>query len=154
MKRKLSLFIIFLLVLTLCGCSQTKEDTNTIATKYYTITLPQEWDNKCICKVTSLDSGTYLLDLYEKTAFEEMGAGKICSVMLFPTGDKTYRDFPDYQLLAVLDTPEGSYAVIALFPTDVQFNKDTAEKYSAMYMEVMDVLYSIQPTDGVEMAMP
>lgn len=74
--------------------------------------------------------------------------------MLSSSNEKTCKDFPDYRLLAVLDTEEGSYAAIARFPTDVQFSKETVENYSALFSAVIDVLYSIRPVEGVEMAMP
>lgn len=154
MKRNFSLLLALLLLIGLCACSQPKKEANVISTRYYTVTLSENWENKCVYETTNLGNGTYVLDLYEKTSYEQMGAGKLCSVMLFPTSDKSYRDFPDYKLLAVLDAAEGSYAAVVLFPTDVQFNKDTAEDYSALFAEVMDVLYSIHPVDGVEMAMP
>ena len=154
MKRNISLLLALVLLFSLCACNQSKKDANVISTKYYTITLPGNWENKCVCEIIPQENVTYTLELYEKTSCEQMGAGKLCSIMLFPAGDKSYKDFPDCKLLAVLDTAEGSYAAAALFPTDVQFSKDTAEDYSALFAEIMDVLFSIRPTDGVEMAMP
>ena len=154
MKRKFSLLLALLLLFSLCACNQSKKYANVISTRYYTVTLPENWKNNCVYEITNPENGTYTLDLYEKTAHEQMGAGKLCAVMLFSTSDQSYKDFPDYKLLAVLDTADGSYAAVALFPTDVQFSKDTAEDYSALFEEVMDVLFSIRPTDGVEMAMP
>ena len=74
--------------------------------------------------------------------------------MMVPTEDETYKDFPDYELLCALDTPEGSFYVVALFPTDVQFNEETMEDYNAMYEELTDVLYTIRPVGDTQMAMP
>ena len=154
MKRNFSLLFALVLLICLCACSQSRNEANVIFTRYYTVTLPENWKNNCVYEITNPENGTYTLELYEKTSCEQMGAGKLCSFMLFPAGDKSYKEFPDYKLLAVLDTTEGSYAAVALFPTYVQFSKETAEDYSALFAEVMDVLYSIRPTDGVEMAMP
>ena len=125
-----------------------------IETDYYSLTLPAEWLDKCVWEIFNKDDGTYILNLYELTAHEEMGAGKLCSLMLFPSGDTSYKELPDNQLLAVVDTPDGSYSVIALFPTDVQFSPDTAESYNAMAAQVTDVLYTLSPAAGMEMAMP
>lgn len=154
MKRNISLLLALVLLFGLCACNQRKKDSTVISTRYYTVTLPENWENNCVYEITNPENGTYTLDLYEKTAHKQMGAGKLCSIMLFPADDKSYKEFPDCKLLAVLDTAEGSYAAVALFPTDVQFNKDTAEDYSALFAEIMDVLYSIRPVNGVEMAMP
>ena len=154
MKKNLSLLLVFLLTLTLCACSQTKANgnENVITTKYYTVTLPQEWKGKCIPEILEKQDGTYILNLYEKTSHEEMGAGKLCSVMLFATNDQTYEDLPDYKRLVTLNTPEGSYDAVALFPTDVQFQESTLESYAALYEHITDVLQSIRPVDGISLS--
>lgn len=125
-----------------------------IITDYFSLTLPHEWANTCVYTVTDLDGRTYCVDIYEDEAYWTFGGGKLCTLMLLPTDDPSYKDFPDYQLLAALDTPEGSFHVVALFPTDVQFTEETADTYSTMYEQLMDVLWSIDPVKGVEMAMP
>ena len=125
-----------------------------IETDYYSLTLPMEWLDKCVWDITAKNDGTYILNLYERTSYDEMCAGKLCSLMLFPSDDNSYKDLPDNQLLAVVDTPEGSYSVVALFPTDVQYSPNTAENYNAMSDQVMDVLFSLSPAEGIEMAMP
>lgn len=124
-------------------------ETN-IHTKYYSLTLPDSWGTCCFYSV--FDDTT--LVLREADSYESFGGGKLCTLMLIPTDDETYKDFPDYELLASLDTPEGSFYVIALFPTDVQFTEDTMDTYNEMYDQLMDVLYTLQPNDGIEMAMP
>ena len=121
-----------------------------IETKYYTLPLPDEWKETCFYTVTDEVTVT-LREAYSYEAFE---AGKLCTLMLMPTSDDTYKDFPDYELLCALDTPDGSFYVIALFPSDVQFNEDTVESYNAMADTLMDVLWNLQPKDGIEMAMP
>lgn len=121
-----------------------------IKTKYYTLTLPDEWKETCFYSV--VDDVT--VTLREKDSYEAFGGGKLCTVMLMPTDDETYTDFPDYELLCALDTPEGSFYAVALFPTDVQFNEDTADAYNAMADSIMDVVYTIQPVDGIAMTMP
>lgn len=121
-----------------------------IETKYYTLSLPDHWKETCF--YTVVDDAT--VTLRETDSYEAFGGGKLCTLMLMPTSDDTYKDFPDYELLCALDTPEGSFYVVALFPTDVQCNEDTAETYHAMAEELMDVLYSIKPIGDIEMAMP
>lgn len=154
MNKKFVFLLVLTLLLVLCGCHQGKEDQNVIATKYYTLTLPEDWVNQCVHKIFVQESGTYILNLYEKTSHEEMGAGTLCSIMLFPSNDMTYRDFPDYRLLAVLDTPQERYHVIAIFPTDVQFGESTLEAYQALFAQMEQVLCTLRPVQGVEMSMP
>ena len=121
-----------------------------IETRYYSLPLPDHWKEACAYTVTD----DTVVTLREAGSFEAFGGGKLCSLLLIPTSDDTYKDFPDYELLCALDTPDGSFYVIVLFPTDVQFNEDTAEAYNAMAEELMGVLWDITPKDGIEMAMP
>ena len=125
-----------------------------IYTDYYRLKAPIRWGNTGLSKITPLDNGAYSLAIYEHDSYIDFGGGKLCTLMMVPTEDETYKDFPDYELLCALDTPEGSYYVVALFPTDVQFNADTVEDYNAMAEELMDVLYTIRPVGDIEMAMP
>ena len=125
-----------------------------IETDYYSLTLPAAWLDKCVWEISDKDDGTYILTLREKTAYEEMGAGKLCSMMLFPAGDESYKELPDYQMLGSLDTGNGSFYLIALFPTDVQFSESTVERYNEMFDQLQDVLYTLSPAVGVELAMP
>ena len=125
-----------------------------IDTKYYYIPLTEELFGTCIVEYHQMHSGLPIVTLYEKTAHESFGGGKLCSIQMMPTSDDTYKDFPSYELLAVLDTPEESYRVIVLFPTDVQYDADTADAYNAMATQLMEVLWRISPREGIEMAMP
>ena len=125
-----------------------------IYTDYYRLKAPIRWGNTGLSKITPLENGGYSLAIYEYNSFFDFGGGKLCTLMMVSTDDETYKDFPDYELLCALDTPEGSFYVIALFPTDVQFTKDTMGDYNAMYEELMDVLYTIRPVGDIEMAMP
>lgn len=125
-----------------------------IDTEYYTLTLPGDWVGKCVYDLFEKDDGTYTVTVRESYAFREFGGGTLFSLMMMPTGDDTYKDFPSYELLCALDTPEGSFYVIALFPTDVQFAEGHAEAYMDMFNNVNQVLQTIEAKDGIEMAMP
>ena len=123
-------------------------------TIYYTLDFPKSWGGNCVREVILNEDFTYTLILSEAQSYEEFGGGKLCSIMLIPTDDDTYKDFPDYELLAALDTPEGSFYAVALFPTDVQFSENTAEIYHSMKNQLMDILYSMKPRQNIEMALP
>ena len=124
-----------------------------ISTRYYTLTLPASWSNRCSYEIYERNDGTYNLNLFEVTSLEACGGGLLCSLSLFTAGDDSYLDIPAHQLLATLDTPEGSFSVIAIFPTDVQYTDRTAAAYQAMYSELKDVLRTIQPATGTGMSM-
>lgn len=173
--KKFALVLCILLILSFLGCgvpdesptpTQAKEmmapglgedDTGPVTviyTDYYRLKLPNSWGNTCLCEIKPTEGGTYDLVIYEAQSLRNCDGGKLCTLMMVPTSDDDYKDFPDYELLCALDTPEGSFYVVALFPTDVQFDADTAESYNAMYEELMDVLYTIRPVGDIEMAMP
>jgi len=124
-----------------------------IYTDYYSLKAPISWGNTGLSKTSSLDNGGYSLAIYEYDSFIDFGGGKLCTLMMFPSDDMSYKDLPDYELLCALDTPKGCFYVVALFPTDVQFTVGTMETYNTMYAELMDVLYSIRPVGEIEMAM-
>ena len=124
-----------------------------IETKYYDLNLPEDWADKCSWEIFDKDDGTYILNLYEKTSHEEMGAGKLCAITLLPT-DEDWMDFPNYTMHGILYTPEGDFQILALFPTDVQFTEATADAYNALSEKIMDVLCTITPAGGSEMVAP
>ena len=124
-----------------------------IETKYYTLTLPDSWAGKWVMDLHERDNGSYSMSLHETQAFQEFGGGTLFALMMLTTGED-YTIFPSYELLGALDTPAGTFYVVALFPTDVQFTEETAEVYNRMYEDVTDVLYTLAPKDGVELAMP
>ena len=118
-------------------------------TDYYSLTLPSQWLDRCAWVITRKDDGTDILKLYEKTAYEETGAGKLCSLMLFT--DTAYKELPDYQLLGTLDTREGAFCLVAVFPTDVQFTNETMDAYNGLYEELPAVLDTLCPREGIGM---
>ena len=124
-----------------------------IETPYYTLELPKDWEGKCVWKILDKEDGTYILNLFEVTAHEAMGGGKLCSIMLLPTTED-WSVFPNYTLHGILYTPDGDYQVVALYPTDVQFNGDTMDAYNALAAQLADVLTTIAPAPGIEHVAP
>ena len=168
MKRFVIILFCILLLLSFCGCEAEPQAPTVptvpkpedplpafvIDTKYYTLAIPQKWADSCAYEIFETDNGLDVLSLYEATAFEEFGGGKLCSIQLMPTNDETYKDFPDYEFLGVLNTPEGNFNLILLYPTDVQFTEETMDTYNEMAQKLPDVLCTISPKEGIEMAMP
>ena len=157
--KKITALVLTALLLTLCclGCGSepapTEAPAGILDTKYYTLTLPEGWIGKCVCDIHERDNGSYSMSVHESQAFFEFGGGTLFTLMMLPT-EEDYTIFPDYQLIGALDTPDGTFNLIALFPTDVQFTEASAADYTAMSENVMDVLYTIAPKDGIELAMP
>ena len=170
--KKFRLFLCILLALSLCACSgkmgknpasdpteqvtEAKEEEiprYVIQTPYYYLSLPDDWEDKCAWEQQDHEDGTYTLNLYEKTSHEEMGAGKLFSIMLLPTSED-WADFPNYTMHGIIFTPKGDYQVVALYPTDVQFTPETADSYNAMAAQVADILSILSPAGGLEMVAP
>lgn len=124
-----------------------------ILTDFFSLTLPHEWANTCVYTVTDLDQGAYCTNLYESESYWEFGGGNLCSLMLMPA-EEDYTFFPSYQFLGFLDTPDGTFNLVVLFPTDVQFTEDTMDVYNQMASQLPDVLCTLNPVKGVELALP
>jgi hypothetical protein len=131
----------------------TEAPAGVIDTEFYTLTLPEEWIGKTLCDLHKRDNGSYSMSVHEIQDFSGWGGGTLFTLMMLPESED-YTIFPDYQLIGVLDTPVGTFTLIALFPTDVQFAEGHAEAYMDMFNNVNQVLQTIEAKDGIEMAMP
>lgn len=170
--KKIIFVLLAVLLLTLLGCgiSESKLILDemmpprrnfgpdgpyaTIYTDYYGLVAPNSWLSTCLYQVTPFGNGTYSLSFYERESYLGYSGGELCTLLMVPAEDDSYNDFPDYELLCALSTQEDTFYVVALFPTDVQFNEETEEGYNDMYEELMDVLYTIWPVGDIEMTMP
>ena len=128
----------------------TEAPAGVIDTEFYTLTLPEEWIGKTLCDLHKRDNGSYSMSVHEIQDFSGWGGGTLFTLMMLPESED-YTIFPDYQLIGVLDTPVGTFTLIALFPTDVQFSPENADAYNAMFQQVQDVLFSIEAKDGIVM---
>lgn len=124
-----------------------------VLTDYFSLTLPHDWANTCVYTTAYRDDGAYLVSLYEAGSYKEFGGGCLCTLMLLPTGED-YTIFPSYQFLGALKTPDSTFNLVALFPTDVQFTPETMETYNRMASELPDVLSTLNPANEVELALP
>lgn len=121
------------------------EDPTLVQTEYYNVTLPESWLEDCIYDTVSGEEGNYFLYFYEKQSYEQFDGGFLFSLNLLPiTEDYTY--FPAYDAVGVIETPEGKqFNLLALYPTDVQFEPDTQEKYMELDGQVPQVVASVAP---------
>jgi hypothetical protein len=124
-----------------------------VLTDFFSLTLPHDWANTCVYTTAYRDDGAYLVSLYEAGSYKEFGGGCLCTLMLLPTGED-YTIFPSYQFLGALNTPDSTFNLVALFPTDVQFTPETMETYNRMTSELPDVLSTLNPANEVELALP
>ena len=125
---------------------QSQTPVNTLSTDYYTLNIPEEWIGKCICDIHERDDGSYTMSVHETNDYLLSGSGTLFTIMMLPTVED-YTVFPSYDLLGVLNTPHGTYNLLVLFPTDVQFTEPNAQNYLAMYNSVQDVLVTLTFVD-------
>ena len=154
MKRlTLLLSILFLLSLLGCGAPETKSDV-LIETKYYTLTAPESWADNCVIERKEEKNGEELLVVWEAESHKTKYGGHLFAIRLIPS-DKEYDSFPVYELLASLDTPDGSFYVVVLFSDMLQqYSEETATSYQEVAKDIRNVLDSIQPKDGIKMTLP
>lgn len=119
-----------------------------IDTAYYSLTVPESWADHYAYSVFENGDGAYALTLCEKSSMEECG-GKLFTIRLIPeTEDYTY--YPSYNPLGSIETAEnGSFNVIVVYPTDVQFSMEAAELYMSMEQDIPDILSTIAYHDCV-----
>ena len=133
--------------------AETELPTSLLDTKFYTLTLPNQWIGKCICDMHERDDGSYSMSVHEINDFLAFGGGTLFTIMILPTTED-YTIFPSYELLGSMDTPEGTFYLVALFPTDVQFTEENVAVYNEMYEGVADVLDTLAPKNGIILEKP
>ena len=124
-----------------------------LSTDYYSLLFPKEWVSTCNYTLVDLENGVYTLSIYEAKAYLQFSGGNLCTITMIPT-EEDYTFFPSYELLGVLNTPMGEFHLVAIYPTDVQFTAETMESYNQMLSQLPDVLRSLTPAQGVELALP
>ncbi len=125
-----------------------------VETRYYTLTMPVDFYNNCELHIFPADEeGPDTLVMYELSSFKTEYGGHLCSILLIPHGED-YSFYPSYEWIGVLETPEGDFDIVVLYPTDVQFSEDTAAEYNRLVQYVQDVLYSLRPKDGIGLVLP
>ena len=125
-----------------------------IETAYYTLTVPVDFYNNCECQIFAADEeGPDGLVMYELSSFKTDYGGHLFTILLIPHGED-YSYYPSYEWVGVLETPEGDFDIVVLYPTDVQFSEDTAEAYHALLNQTDDVIFSLHPKDGIGLVLP
>ena len=156
--KRLTLMLCILFILALLGCSALKADPPSsdmlIETRYYTLTAPASWADNCVIELKEEKNGGELLVVWDAESHKTEYGGHLFAIRLMPSSEE-YDSFPVYELLATLDTPDGSFNVVVLFSDVVQqYSEETAASYQEVAKDIRNVLDSIRPNTGVEMVMP
>lgn len=137
------------------GAGTAEKDDSASATDtesaYFTLTTPDDWEDHLETEFSEgkeKDSPAYEAAYYEKTAYDNKEGGLLFRIVLC-TDRQQYLSLPSYAYLGDLTAEDGTiYAVVAEFPSDVQFSIEAREQYERMSAEVPTVLQSLEAVDG------
>jgi len=151
MKR---IFLVFMIMCSLficgsCFAASGGQNFNVyVDTKYYTINVPDSWKNDCLYSLVDGENYNYELTFYDKLSHEKLnGGGRLFSILLLPTYED-YTTYPEYDVLGSLIVYRiGTYNIIILYPSDVQFTQETIWKYQEMEKYIPDIIATISFKD-------
>lgn len=156
--RKLLTLIICMSMLMLSSCSyQAKEEDDhnnqevsnkvkediIVDTQYYSITLPGHWEGAYGYEIKDLTSKTYELNFYEKGSYNENETGFLFSIQLY-LKDKDYTYLSNYKYIGDLKVGNITYKVIAVLPTDVEYNEENASIYRRLSHDIESIIKTIK----------
>lgn len=123
-------------------------DGTLIDTEYYTLEIPKSWDGKYGYHVVDREDHTYTFWISEQMSYEDIGGGDLFSILLLPGGED-YTYYPSYDVLGSFTSEEiGSFNIVVLYPTDVQFSDRGQQTYQEMTAGIESVLDSISFKEG------
>lgn len=156
-KINLLLFMmIMIMVLTGCNSSekineenletqenQTEEvisDNILIRGKYFNVTIPEEWNDKYHYEEIEDEYG-YYMGFYEKDSYYTEYGGWLFSICI--SGEEEFLA-PSYNYIGNISIDNKEKLLLAIWPTDVQFKEENAEKYMEMYEDAEDIINSVE----------
>ena len=119
------------------------EFTYHVSCNLYTVTVPAYWEEYGL---TEKDTG--MLRFREKHSKEIGMGGHVFTLNVYENAEQ-YDPLPSWELLGTLtDTDGKTWHLVAIYPTDVQFDLEDAYIYMRMSRETPAVLETIQAGDG------
>lgn len=127
--------------------SEASEREITVEGFYYKVTLPSDWQGK-YTREDITDNGSRYEAFYQSASMQAEG-GHLFSIALMPETED-YTVLPSYDCLGVLKTPDGTFNMLVIYPTDVQFSEDTAAEYNEMADDIDQIIKTVKATGGAE----
>lgn len=114
-----------------------------VSSDLYYMYLPNYWEDYCV--YTASDG--YTMRFCEKLSNQSLGAGHLFTVTAYTSLD--YQHLPSYDLLGQVTDNNGNYwYLIAMYPTDVQFDTGNDALYSKMYNDISRILSTLTLKEG------
>lgn len=118
-----------------------------VETDLYCIYLPNYWEDYCV--YTSSDG--HSLRFCEKLSQQSIGGGHLFTVTTYSSTD--FYNLPSYELLGYITDNNGNYwYLVAIYPTDVQFDSGNEALYAKMSGEISRILSTLTLKDGYSYA--
>ena len=133
--------------------TQNADSSWTVATQYYTMTIPPAWTGHFEASLLELYDTGYNLEVVNKESADANFGGHLFTVMLVPENED-YTVFPSYDYLGTMSTPEGVFHVVVRYPTDVQTGDIWSEFYKILNGDKNTAITSIRPVAGVTWTLP
>ena len=151
--KRLAIFLSLLFILCLLGCTASTPEASDgiIDTKYFTLTLPEDWIGTTTYEILP-DGECYSIDFYERQDYETSGTGKLCTLKLFKEGE----DFtvPGHMAYGTLVAQKTNFEVVVLYPTDITCTPANAAQHEKLLNRVSDLVYSLEPKDDCKWLVP
>lgn len=112
--------------------------------------MPESWKDLYDCDIYREDYETgYTICFYEKESRKVIEGGYLFGISLYEEG-VDYSFLPSFDELGQIQTYSKTYEVIVEYPTDVQFNEDTADLYHQLSDQIDDILGTIEAKKGCQ----
>ena len=111
--------------------------------------IPILWTEKYDfdCNIKEDKSGS--VTLYQKASRQAGVGGVLVSIVILePSTD--YNVFADYKYLGILKQNGFDYSVVAVYPTDVEYNSATEAEYKTMQKDVDAIVNSVEGINGAQ----
>ncbi len=113
-----------------------------LETDFFSIVMPEELDDLYEVSVTSDD-----ISVYEKNSRESSG-GFVFSIGAFADVND-YCHIPNFRRVGqVTDKGKQNYDLVAIYPSDVQFEPEFEEQYNKINDAVPGIIDAIEPAEG------
>ena len=132
---------------------QNADSSWTVTTNYYTMTIPPAWTGHFDASVQSQSGTGYNLEVVNKESADAGFGGHLFTVMLMPEGED-YTYLPSYDYLGTMATPDGTFSVVILYPSDVQTGDIWQEFYKILNGDKNTAISSIRPAAGIVWTLP
>lgn len=132
---------------------QNADSSWTVTTDYYTMTIPAAWTGHFDASVQRPYTSGYDLKVVNKESADANYGGHLFTVMLLPQSED-YTQFPSYDYLGTMSTPEGTFNVVIMYPTDLQTGDVWQEFYKILNGDKNTAISSIRPTGSVVWTLP